>query len=58
VNGNGRWGVVDLLLPAGGIEFDFLDEHRIVEIRHGRVVEREVAVFSKAGADEIDRSLA
>lgn len=47
--------VVHLLAPAGVVEPDDLHEHRVVEIRHGRVIERQVAVLADTEADEVDR---
>ena len=45
--------LVDLLLPACGVEFDHLDVERVVEVGHARVVERQVPVLPDAQAAQV-----
>ena len=47
--------VIDLLLATGLIEFHHLDPLRIVEISHGRIVERKMPVFADAKTDDVQR---
>jgi hypothetical protein len=44
----------DLLAAAGIIEADDFDRYRVVEVRHGRVVETNVAVFADADEAGVD----
>ncbi len=46
---------VDLLHPAGDVEFHDFDQALVFEICHRRIVERDVPVLSDAHAAEIDR---
>ena len=52
-----KTSVVHLLLTAGRIEFDDLDQVQIEEIRNGRIVERNVPILADAKTNEIDRTL-
>src|SRR4051794_12553367 len=45
--------VVDLLLAAGLVEADDLDQKGVEEIGDGRVVEREVAVLADPRANDV-----
>ncbi len=47
--------VVDLLIAAGGVEPDQLDENWVEEIGDGRVIESEVAVLADPRTDDIGR---
>ena len=47
--------VVHLLAPARVVERHDLHARRVGEVRHRRVVERQVAVLADAEADEVDR---
>ena len=42
-------------VAAGRVEPDDLDQDRVEEVGHGRVVEREVAVLADPGADDVGR---
>ena len=53
----GKTAVVDLLLAAGGVEFDDLHGARIGEVGDGRVVEGDVSVFADAETNDVDRRL-
>src|SRR4051794_38025336 len=47
--------VIELLSTTGGVEADYLDQDRIEKVGDRRIVERQVAVFSHPGADDVDR---
>ena len=47
--------VVDLLVSAGRLEPDHLDEDRVEEVRDRRIVECQVAVLADPRADDIGR---
>ena len=44
-----------LLLATDIVELHDFHHLRVIEIRHGRVIERDVAVFAHAKATEVDR---
>ena len=54
----GKTTVVNLLLAARMIQLDDLYELRVCEIRDGRIVECDVAVFADAHANQINRFFA
>jgi hypothetical protein len=49
--------IVDLLLATGLVKSDNLDVERIMEIRYGGVIERNMAVNADPEADEVDGRL-
>jgi hypothetical protein len=49
--------IIDLLLAAGLVKSDNLDVERVMEIRHGGVIERNMAVNPDPEADEVDGRL-
>jgi hypothetical protein len=49
--------IIDLLLAAGLVKSNNLDVERVIEIRHGGVIERNMAVNADPKADEVDGRL-
>jgi hypothetical protein len=49
--------IIDLLLAAGLIKSDNLDVERVMEIRYGRVIESNMAVYADPEADDVDGRL-
>jgi hypothetical protein len=49
--------IIDLLLAAGLVKSDNLDVERVMEIRHGGVIERNMAVNANPKADDVDGCL-
>jgi hypothetical protein len=49
--------IIDLLLAAGLVKSNNLDVERVMEIRHGGVIERNMAVNADPEADEVDGRL-
>ncbi len=52
-----KTAIVHLLSATGVVDRHPLDQHRIVEISHGRIFECEVPVLADTQADQINRSL-
>ena len=50
----GEVALTHLLTPAVGIDLDHLDRQGIVEVRHPRVVEGEVAVLADSQTAEVE----
>jgi hypothetical protein len=49
--------IIDLLLAAGLIKSDNLDVERVMEVRYGRVIESDMAIYADPEADDVNGRL-